>query len=123
MGALLKVVGTLLIGFAGVAILAWGWVIWLPAALAIGEEYGLLWRGVALAVLGLLSVAIAWGLWKLQDWLARGLDHRDPSLRDQFYCQRCGRAAASTAVACADCGGTRFGLTRPGTGVSERTRA
>jgi hypothetical protein len=44
MAVLLRMVGVLLIGFAAMGVLAWGWGWWLAWAMNVGSEYGPTWR-------------------------------------------------------------------------------
>jgi hypothetical protein len=37
---LLKVLGTFLVGFAALAALFWGWILWLPLAVGLGADRG-----------------------------------------------------------------------------------
>jgi hypothetical protein len=112
---LLRMVGVMLIGFAAMAIVAWGWGWWLAWAMYVGEEYGPNWRIVALVSMAALNVAAGWGLFRLQDRLARKMDFRmgPRAPRDRLFCQRCGAAAEASAAACSVCGAARFGLRPP----------
>jgi ribosomal protein L40E len=110
---LLKVLGTFLIGFAALASLFWGWILWLPLAAGMGAEWGGLWQVGAFAALLAVNVAVTAGLWRLQDDLVHRLDFRGRALEERRYCQRCGAAHPSTAPACNVCGTVRLGLTPP----------
>jgi len=112
---LLRMIAVLLIGFTAMAVLAWGWVWWLPYAMQVGDQHGPIWRSVAFAGMGAVSIAIAWALYGANDRLTRLLDFRihGRGVRDRLFCQRCGTPAPAGHVLCAVCGGTRFGLTRP----------
>ena len=105
--------GTLLIGFTALAIIAWGWVFWLPVVGVIREDYGPAWGAVAFGGLLLGCVAAAWGLFKLHDRLEARLDPRRAGGPSRLYCQRCGLAFRLDPVVCRQCGSTRFGPAPP----------
>jgi hypothetical protein len=111
--AVLKVLGTFVVGFAALAVLFWGWIIWLPLALGVGADWGGFWQVGAFAALLAGNVAVTMGLWRLQDGLVHRLDFRGRALADRLYCQRCGAAHPTTAPACTVCGTVRLGLAPP----------
>jgi hypothetical protein len=111
--ALLRVLGTFLIGFAALAVLAWGWIVWLPLAARLGAGRDPRWQLGAFAVLLAADVAVAAGLWRVHDVLTRRLDYRGPALAERRYCQRCGAALPATEPACRACGSTRLGPAPP----------
>jgi len=112
---LLRVVGIMLVGFAAMAIVAWGWGWWLAWAMNVGEEHGPVWRGVAIVAMALLNVGLAVLLFRWQArmsrWMDFGTGRRAPA--DRLYCQRCGESQPLSAMVCAVCGGTRLGVSRP----------
>ena len=113
MVALLRVLGTFLLGFAALAVLAWGWIVWLPLAAQLGAGRGPGWQVGAFAALLATEIAVAMGLWRLQDVLTRRLDYRGAALAERLYCQRCGAALPYTEPACSACGSTRLGPAPP----------
>ena len=110
---LLKVLGTFLVGFAAVVALFSGWTLWLPLAVDVGAKQGGLWQLGAFAALLAGNVAVAAGLWRLQDALTRRVDFRGRALAERVYCQRCGASLPYTAPACDACGTVRLGLAPP----------
>jgi ribosomal protein L40E len=110
---LLKVLGTFLVGFVALVSLFSGWMLWLPLAVDVGAKQGGLWQLGAFAGLLAGNVAVAAGLWRLQDALTRRVDFRGRALAERLYCQRCGAALPATAPACDACGTVRLGLTPP----------
>ena len=113
MRAVVKVLGTFLVGFAALAVLFWGWIIWLPLALGLGADWGGFWEFGVFAALLAGNVAVTMGLWRVQDGLVHRLDFRGRALADRLYCQRCGAAHSMTAPACTVCGTVRLGPTPP----------
>jgi hypothetical protein len=111
--ALLKVLGTFLIGFAALAVLGWGWIVWLPLAARLGAGRDPLWQLGAFGVMLAADVAVAAGLWRLQDVLTRRLDFRGLAPPERLYCQRCGAPLPYTELACGACGSTRLGPIPP----------
>ena len=97
--AMLKVLGTFLLGFAALAVLGWGWIVWLPLAVRLGTGRDPLWQLGAFVGLLAVEVAVAAGLWRLHDALTRRLDFRGPALPDRRYCQRCGAPQPDTEPA------------------------
>ncbi len=112
---LLPVVSSVLLGLAALALIAWGWFLWLPLVGRIREDYGAGWAYAAFGGLTVLCVGVAWGLFQLQTRITAAADPRGRARPDVLFCQRCGRPAASGEYACQACGGTRFGMDRPHT--------
>jgi hypothetical protein len=110
--SLFRSLGLMLLGLTAMGILAWSWVAWLPLVSTVIVDHGSTWGYVALGGAFLLTSAIAWGLWRVQDLLTRRGDSRGPTLPDQLYCQRCGHPATRRDTFCANCGDTRLGLRR-----------
>jgi hypothetical protein len=113
MGWVVSALASLVIGFSGLAVIGWGWFFWLPYLGRVGEEYGRTWEAVAFAACAAVSLAVAWGLFRLQERISRAVDPRGRALPDVLYCQRCGSAVRPDAYACPACGGTRIGSRRP----------
>ena len=98
-----------LLGFTGLAVLAWGWITWLPLAMQIGDDFGETWRWVALIACGAATVALAMLLWRVQDALSRRLDPNaalDGSIAESLFCRTCGlfKPATLKADRCPACG-------------------
>ena len=98
-----------LIGFAGLAVLAWGWIGWLPIAMQLGEDYGPEWAWAGLAVGGAGTVGVAMALWRVQDALSRRLDPNaaaGDSIVESLFCPTCGlfKPATLKADRCPACG-------------------
>ncbi len=101
--------GVFLIGFMGLAVLAWSWIAWLPLAMQVGEDHGQQWAWAALAAGGLGTVLLAMGFWRLQDALARRLDPNaavGDSIAETLFCTSCGLFKPSSLKAdkCPACG-------------------
>ena len=101
-----------LLGYTGLAFLAWGWIGWLPMAMQLGENYGpkWAWAGLAVGFAAMLGVPIA--LWRMQASLARRLGPNADtggSITESLYCTTCGllKPGALKADRCPACG-TRF---------------
>ncbi|HEV2125452.1 MAG TPA: zinc ribbon domain-containing protein [Chloroflexota bacterium] len=115
-------IGLVLIGFAALALLAWGWVVWLPLVNTVSADHGPTWGYAALGAALAGTSVVAWGLWKLQDLLTLregGGGGRTPV---QLYCQRCGHPAAQRDTFCNNCGDRRFGTRRPATSAAGDSR-
>ena len=115
MTMLLRMMGVLLLGFAAMALIAWGWTWWLAWAMEIGEEHGPSWRWAAVTAMATINLAAAVLLYRLHDRITSRLDYRlgRRAPRDRLFCRRCGAPAPADQVLCAICGGTQFGLSRP----------
>ena len=115
MTILLRMVGVLVLGFAAMGLVAWGWSIWLAWAMYVGEVHGSTWQWIAVGTMGAVNVAIAAVIYRLHDRLTSRLDYRlgRRAPRDRLFCRRCGSPAPADQVLCAICGGTQFGLSRP----------
>jgi hypothetical protein len=111
--AMLKVLGTFLLGFAALAVLGWGWAVWLPLAVRLGAGRDPLWQLGAFVGLLAADVAVAAGLWRLHDAATRRPDFRGRALPNRWYCQRCGAPLPDAEPACRACGGTRLGPVPP----------
>ena len=105
--------GMFLIGFTGLAVLAWGWIFWLPIVGAVTQDHGPAWGAMTFGGLLLISVGVAWGLFKLQDRLSAKLDPSRAAGPQKVYCLRCGIAYARDPVVCRECGSTRFSPAPP----------
>lgn len=114
MTILLRMVGVLVLGFAAMGVIAWGWGFWLAWAMYIGEEHGPTWRWTTIGVMGILNLAAGVLLFRLHDRLTRTLDFRlgGRAPKDRVFCRRCSTPAPPDQVLCAVCGSTQFTMSR-----------